>query len=113
MLILTRKPGEALWIGDGIKVIIIEIKGNQIRVGIEAPSEVRIYREEIWLQIKEENRRAAEAAQGQGAGDLQGLSEAWGNKKLLGAGAGFALRTSPTKGQPEILKKKGRKQGDE
>lgn len=74
MLILTRKPGESLYIGDNIKVIIVEIKGNQIRVGIEAPSDVRIYREEIYLQILEENRKAAEVASDEG---LAGLSEAW------------------------------------
>jgi carbon storage regulator len=60
MLILTRKPGESLYIGDKVKVTIVEIKGNQIRVGIEAPSDLRIYREEIYLQILDENRKAAE-----------------------------------------------------
>jgi carbon storage regulator len=60
MLILTRKPGESLYIGDNVKVTIVEIKGNQIRVGIEAPSELRIYREEIYLQILDENKKAAE-----------------------------------------------------
>lgn len=62
MLILTRKPGESIYIGDRIKVTIVEIKGNQIRVGIEAPRNERIYREEIWLQIREENQQAAESA---------------------------------------------------
>jgi carbon storage regulator len=60
MLILTRKPGESLYIGDNVKVTIVEIKGNQIRVGIEAPSDLRIYREEIYLQILDENKKAAE-----------------------------------------------------
>ena len=58
MLILTRKPGESLYIGDDVKVFIVEIKGNQIRLGIEAPRDVRIYREEIYLQILEENKSA-------------------------------------------------------
>ena len=61
MLILTRKPGESIYIGD-IKVTVVEIKGHQIRVGIDAPPEVRIYREEIYVQIMEENRKAAEAS---------------------------------------------------
>ena len=63
MLILTRKPGESLYIGDDIKITIVELKGHQIRVGINAPPELRIYREEIYLQILEENRMAAEATQ--------------------------------------------------
>ena len=62
MLILTRKPGESLYIGDDIKITIVEIKGHQIRVGIDAPKEYRIYREEIYLAILEENRSAAQAA---------------------------------------------------
>jgi carbon storage regulator len=61
MLILTRKPGECIYIGDHIKVTVIEIKGNQIRVGIDAPRDFKIYREEIYLQILEENRQAAES----------------------------------------------------
>lgn len=71
MLILTRKPGESIYIGD-IKVTIVEMKGNQIRVGIDAPPEVRIYREEIYLQIMEENRIAAETSQGEIPGELPG-----------------------------------------
>ena len=59
MLILTRKPGESLYIGDDIKVSIVEIKGHQIRIGIEAPKECRVYREEIYLAILEENKSAA------------------------------------------------------
>jgi carbon storage regulator len=64
MLILTRKPGESLYVlykdGQTIKVTVVEIKGNQIRLGIDAPSELRIYREEIYLQILEENKKAAQ-----------------------------------------------------
>ena len=59
MLILTRKLGESVYIGDDIKITLMEIKGNQVRVGVQAPSSVRIYREEIYLQILEENKRAA------------------------------------------------------
>ena len=61
MLILTRKPGESLYIGDDVKVSIVEIKGHQIRIGIEAPKECRVYREEIYLAILEENKSAAAA----------------------------------------------------
>ncbi len=63
MLILTRKPGESLYLIDGqkvVKVVVVEIKGNQTRLGIEAPAEQRIYREEIYLQILDENKKAAQ-----------------------------------------------------
>jgi carbon storage regulator len=72
MLILTRKPGESLYIGDDIKITIVEIKGHQIRVGIDAPRDHRIYREEIYLQILEENKQAAEGSAGV---DLEGLKD--------------------------------------
>ena len=82
MLILTRKPGESLYIGDSVKVTIVEIKGHQIRVGIDAPADLRIYREEIYLQILEENRQAASASE---AG-LEGLTEAWKEKRFESTG---------------------------
>ncbi|MBX7137156.1 MAG: carbon storage regulator CsrA [Oligoflexia bacterium] len=87
MLILTRKPGESLYIGDHIKVIIVEIKGNQIRVGIDAPAEFRIYREEIYLQILEENKKAAEASMAADS-DLEGLTAAWSGRGQDGPAAG-------------------------
>ncbi len=59
MLVLTRKVGEAITIGDQIKIKVVEVKGNQIRIGIEAPDDVRIYREEIFVKVKEQNRLAA------------------------------------------------------
>ena len=76
-MILTRKPGESLYIGDDVKVTIVEIKGHQIRVGIEAPKEYRIYREEIYLTILEENRKAAQALGGEEMAGLENISEAW------------------------------------
>lgn len=62
MLILTRKPGERVVIGDNVLVTVMGISGHTVRLGIEAPEGVSIYREEIWLAVKEENRAAAEAA---------------------------------------------------
>lgn len=47
MLILTRRPGESLWIGDGIKITLINVEGNQIRIGIKAPDDVTILRSEL------------------------------------------------------------------
>jgi carbon storage regulator len=62
MLILTRRPGERVVIGDEILVTVMGVSGHTVRLGIEAPSGISIYREEIWLAVKEENRAAAAAA---------------------------------------------------
>jgi carbon storage regulator len=59
MLVLTRKVGESIAIGDQIKVRVVEVKGNSIRIGIEAPADFRIYREEIYLKVQEQNRLAS------------------------------------------------------
>jgi carbon storage regulator len=59
MLVLTRKVGESIAIGDQIKVRVVEVKGNSIRIGIDAPADFRIYREEIYLKVQEQNRLAA------------------------------------------------------
>ena len=58
MLALSRKLGESIVIGKDIKVSILEIKGDQIKIGIDAPKNVTIYREEIFKQIEEENKEA-------------------------------------------------------
>lgn len=62
MLILTRRPGERVVIGDDILVTVMGVSGHTVRLGIAAPEGVSIYREEIWLAVREENRAAAEAA---------------------------------------------------
>ena len=59
MLVLTRKPGESVTIGDDIKITVIDVKGRQVRIGIEAPREMTIHREEIYAKIHEENLKAA------------------------------------------------------
>jgi carbon storage regulator len=59
LLILTRKSGEGLFIGDDIRVTILEIRGKQIRLGIEAPTNVVVLREEIYRRIQEENLQAS------------------------------------------------------
>jgi carbon storage regulator len=58
MLALTRKKGEALVINNNIEVTIIEIRGDQIKLGITAPKDVPIYRKEVYLQIQKENEAA-------------------------------------------------------
>jgi carbon storage regulator len=59
VLILTRKLGEGLFIGDDIRITVVEIRGKQIRLGIEAPSHVVVLREEIYRRIQEQNLQAA------------------------------------------------------
>ena len=54
MLILTRKPGERLIIGDDIAVTILSVKGNQVRVGVQAPASIAVHREEIYDRIQNE-----------------------------------------------------------
>lgn len=61
MLILTRKSGEGLFIGDDIRITIVEIRGKQIRLGIEAPTNIVVLREEIYQRIQEENLQVAGA----------------------------------------------------
>ena len=58
MLALTRKKGEALVINNNIEISILEIRGDQIKIGITAPKDVPIYRKEVYIQIQEENKAA-------------------------------------------------------
>ena len=62
MLILTRKSGESITIGDDVKITVVEVKGKQVRIGIDSPRSYMIHREEVYLSIEEENRRAAKEA---------------------------------------------------
>ncbi|MFU2046958.1 carbon storage regulator CsrA [Avibacterium gallinarum] len=55
MLILTRKIGESLLIGDEISITILSVRGNQIKVGVNAPKEVSVYREEIYQRMKKQD----------------------------------------------------------
>jgi len=59
MLILTRKSGEGIKIGDDIRVVILETKGNQVRIGIEAPKGTKVYFDEVYERIKQENIKAS------------------------------------------------------
>ena len=57
MLILTRRVGETLMIGDDVSVTVLEVKGNQVRIGVNAPREVEVHREEIYARIKADEER--------------------------------------------------------
>jgi carbon storage regulator len=60
MLILTRRPQETLVVGDNIKVQVLGVKGGQVRLGVEAPREVPVYREEIWVRIKRDKMKGSD-----------------------------------------------------
>ncbi len=64
MLVLSRKKGESIIIGDNIEISIIDIQGDQVRVGINAPREVNIFRKEVFEQIRDENLKAAQKMEG-------------------------------------------------
>ena len=61
MLIITRRAGQKIMLGDDITVHVMEIVGNNVRLGIEAPKRLPVYREEIWAAVKEENKASASA----------------------------------------------------
>ena len=59
MLVLSRRLGENIRIGDDIKVVVLDVKGSQVKLGIEAPLSVQVHRQEIYERIQEANRHAA------------------------------------------------------
>ena len=77
MLILTRKVGETVAIGDDVKVQVVEVKGRQVRLGITAPSTCAVHREEVFQRIQEQNRQSVDPA----PKDLEALADLWGKLK--------------------------------
>ena len=61
MLALARKVNESIMIGNDIEITVLEIKGDQIKLGVKAPKSVPIYRKELYVQIQEENKQAGRA----------------------------------------------------
>ena len=76
MLILTRKIGESIAIGDDVKIQIVDIKGRQVRIGIEAPADTAVHREEVYRRIQEQNLQAAQAPS-----DLSAVADLWAKLK--------------------------------
>ncbi len=60
MLVLTRKKDQTIIINDNIEITILEVQGDQVRIGINAPKSVSIHRKEVFLEIQQENKRASE-----------------------------------------------------
>ncbi|MGL1933906.1 MAG: carbon storage regulator CsrA [Fibrobacterales bacterium] len=63
MLVLTRKVGDSIRIGDDIKLTIVDVDGNNIKVGIDAPRSIAVHREEVYERIMNENKKAAQGPQ--------------------------------------------------
>ena len=60
MLILTRRSGEAVIVGDNVRIAVLDIRGNQVRLGVEAPREVTVHREEVYQRIVEEHGKVTD-----------------------------------------------------
>lgn len=84
MLILSRKLNEKLVIGDGVVISVIEIRGDQVKLGIEAPREVKVFRQEVYDAIQSENRLAADSAAAALAGKGVALPSLSGNSIATG-----------------------------
>ncbi len=86
MLVLTRKVGEGIAIGDDVKIVVMQIKGKQVRLGIKASPSTVVHREEIYQRIQEENRKASTT-------DAKMVTEASGMiVNVVGEGTGSAFR---------------------
>ena len=77
MLILTRRPGESLYLGDNIKITILSTQGKNIKLGMEVPRDMTVYREEVYLRIQEQNKLALESLDD----DLMAATALWPGKK--------------------------------
>ncbi len=62
MLVLTRKVGEGIAVGDDIKIVVMQVKGKQVRLGVSAGPTTAVHREEVYRRIMEENKKASEAS---------------------------------------------------
>jgi len=81
MLILARRIGESIMIGDQVEISVVDIKGDQVKLGIKAPSQVKVYRREVYAAIQAENRAAAATT-----GELPRLEDLLGKTPPAGSG---------------------------
>jgi carbon storage regulator len=79
MLVLTRRLNQSIKIGDDIEITVIEVRGDQVRLGVSAPRDVTVHRKEIYLQIQQENRAAAQSSDA--VPDLDSVSGAFATRK--------------------------------
>ncbi|MDR2819201.1 MAG: carbon storage regulator CsrA [Desulfovibrio sp.] len=77
MLILTRRPGESLCLGENMRITILGMQGKQVRIGLEVPDDIVVYREEVYLRVIEENRRALATSNE----DVMVAAELWNEAK--------------------------------
>lgn len=77
MLVLTRRLNQSIKIGDDIEITVVEVRGDQVRLGVNAPRDVSVHRKEVYLQIQQENRAASAAPEG---GSLDSLGDAITNQ---------------------------------
>ena len=77
MLILTRKAGESLHLGDDIKITVLSVQGKQVKLGIDVPEDMTVYRDEVYQRIKEENRQAMQTSDN----DLLAVTRLWNIEK--------------------------------
>lgn len=77
MLILTRRPGESLYLGENIKITVLGMQGKQVKLGLDVPGDTTVYREEVYQRVIEENRKAL-ATNNE---DLMVAAELWHAKK--------------------------------
>ena len=79
MLVLTRRLNQSIKIGDDIEITVIEVRGDQVRLGVAAPRDVAVHRKEVYLQIQQENRASSTASD---TASLDALSHALGRRPV-------------------------------
>jgi carbon storage regulator len=77
MLILTRKAGESLHLGDDIKITVFSVQGKQVKLGFSVPEDMTVYRDEIYQRIKDENKQALQTRDN----DLMAVAQLWQKQK--------------------------------
>jgi carbon storage regulator len=77
MLILTRRPGESIYLGDDIKLTVLSVQGKQIKIGLEVPDDMPVYREEVYLRVQEQNKLALQLTDQ----DLLAATRLWQKEK--------------------------------